>query len=460
MGKAQSLTGDVISSLRASVRGRVIDGGAAEYDDARRVFYSGFDRRPAAIVRVLDAADISAVVRLARDARLPVAVRNGGHSPAGHSTIDGGLVLDLSAMKKLDVDPVGRTAWADAGLTAGEYTDAVGTHGLATGFGDAGSVGISGITLSGGVGFLHRRHGLTLDNVLAADIVTASGEQLRVDAQSHPDLFWAIRGGGGNFGVVTRWQYRLHEVGTVLAGIIVFPASEELIPAVLDAVAESSDALSGVIAIMPAPPMPLFPPEVHGRMIIMANLVHCGAEDEAEREISRLRTIAKPIVDMMQRTPYPSIYHFGEPPRPPLIALRPTFVDAIDRKDAETIIGMLQQSRARMRVAQFRVLGGAVARVDRSATAFAYRHRTMMAIIAAAIADPAEAAEHQAWADALAARLPSGEGGAYVGFLADDDSERVRDAYPADTWKRLAAVKQAYDPDNIFHRTQNIPPVK
>src|SRR5918998_1542359 len=201
-----------IPKLRATLNGRVITPDDAGYDEARAVFYGGVDRPPALIVRVADAADVSHVIGLARESGLELAVRSGGHSVAGHSTTDGGILLDLSEMKGLEIDVERCTAWAESGLTTGEYTAAADAHGLATGFGDTGSVGVGGITLGGGVGFLVRKHGLTIDDLLAAEVVTADGELARVDAESHPDLFWAIRGGGGNFGVVTRFQFRLHEV--------------------------------------------------------------------------------------------------------------------------------------------------------------------------------------------------------------------------------------------------------
>src|SRR5215203_4387706 len=209
--QANLLDETAIREFSLEVRGQLIRPQDSAYDEARSVFYGGFDRRPALIVRVEDATDVSRVVTLARESGLELAIRSGGHSVAGHSVSDGGIVLDLSGMKNLELDVEGRLAWAQTGLTAGEFTDAAGAHGLATGFGDTGSVGIGGITLGGGVGYLVRKHGLTIDDLLAAEVVVADGELLRVDAQTHPDLFWAIRGGGGNFGVVTRFQYRLHE---------------------------------------------------------------------------------------------------------------------------------------------------------------------------------------------------------------------------------------------------------
>src|SRR5215217_2961246 len=215
--------------LRAVLNGRVITPGNAGYDQARTVFYGMFDRRPAVIVRPTDPSDVSQVVSLARETGLELAVRSGGHSRAGHSTTDGGVVLDLTDMNALEIDPEQRTAWAQTGLTAGEYTPAAAAYGLATGFGDTGSVGIGGLTLGGGVGYLVRKHGLTIDDLLAAEIVTADGQLLRVNAERHPELFWAIRGGGGNFGVVTRFQFRLHAVGTVVGGMLMLPATPDVI---------------------------------------------------------------------------------------------------------------------------------------------------------------------------------------------------------------------------------------
>lgn len=216
---------DLRLEKRGLFAGRVIGPDDADYDAARTIVYGGFDRRPAMIVRAADAADVSRVVRLARDTDLELAVRSGGHSAAGHSVTDGGIVLDLRDMKKLDIDVAGRTAWAETGLTAGEYSSATAEYDLATGFGDTGSVGIGGITLGGGVGFLVRKHGLTIDSLLAAEVVTADGEILYCDEETHPDLFWAIRGGGGNFGVATRFKFRLHELGPIFGGMLFLPAT-------------------------------------------------------------------------------------------------------------------------------------------------------------------------------------------------------------------------------------------
>jgi FAD/FMN-containing dehydrogenase len=290
--QANLLDETAIREFSSEVRGQLIRPQDSAYDEARSVFYGGFDRRPALIVRVEDATDVSRVVTLARESGLELAIRSGGHSVAGHSVSDGGIVLDLSGMKNLELDVEGRTAWAQTGLTAGEFTDAAGAHGLATGFGDTGSVGIAGITLGGGVGYLVRKHGLTIDDLLAAEVVVADGELLRVDAQTHPDLFWAIRGGGGNFGVVTRFQYRLHEVDTIVGGMMILPATPEVVASFVAEAEAAPEELSTIANVMVAPPMPFLPPEAHGQLVIMALLCYAGEVDEGERALAPFRALA------------------------------------------------------------------------------------------------------------------------------------------------------------------------
>ena len=445
--------------LRALFNGRVITPEDPGYDQARTVFYGGIDSRPSAIVRVADAGDVSRVVSLARDNGLALAIRSGGHSVAGHSTTNGGIVLDLSGMKGLDIHPEQRTAWAETGLTAGEYTQASAVHGLATGFGDTGSVGIGGITLGGGVGYLVRKYGLTIDDLLAAEIVTADGQFRRVDAENHPDLFWAIRGGGGNFGVVTRFQFRLHEIKTVVGGMLILPATPETIAGFIAEAEAAPDELSGIANIMTAPPMPFLPPEVHGKLIIMGMLVYAGETEAGLRAFVPFRALATPLADMLRPMSYPEIY----PPDPedyhPVAAARTLFLDTVDRSVAETILEYIRASDAMMAVTQLRVLGGAMARVPVEATAFAHRKSRIMANVAALYQQPGEKATHEAWAADFAAALRQSDSGAYANFLGDEGAARVRAAYPGATWARLTAIKAQYDPTNLFRLNQNIPPV-
>jgi FAD/FMN-containing dehydrogenase len=447
-----------IPQLRAALNGRVIAPGDPGYDQARTVFVGGFDQRPAVIVRVADAADVARVVALARETGLELAVRSGGHSGAGHSTTEGGIVLDLHDMKALDIDADRRTAWAEAGLNAGEYSVAAAAHGLATGFGDTGSVGIGGITLGGGIGYLVRKHGMTIDNLLAADVVTADGRLLRVDEQTHPDLFWAIRGGGGNFGVATRFQYRLHEVPTFVGGMLMLPASAELVAEFIALADAAPEELSTIANVMPAPPLPFVPAEQHGKLAVLALLAYAGDTEAGERVLAPFKALATPLVDMVKPMPYPEIYPPEEEDYHPTAVGHTMFVDTIDRGVADTIMERLQASDATMRVAQLRVLGGAMARVPAEATAFAHRRSRIMVNLAAFYDGPEDQAVRQAWLDDFAAALRQGDTGAYVGFINDEGEARVHDAYPGSTWERLAAVKGRYDPANLFRRNQNVTP--
>lgn len=447
-----------ISELRALFNGRVIAPDDPRYEQARTVFYGGIDCHPAAIVQVADAGDVSRLVSVARESGIELAVRSGGHSNAGHSTTEGGIVLDLSNMKDIQINIQDETAWAEAGLTAGEYVAATAAHGLTTGFGDTGTVGLGGITLGGGVGYLVRKHGLTIDNLLAAEIVTADGQLLHVDTQNHPDLFWAIRGGGGNFGVVTRFKFQLHKVNKVLGGMFFMPATADAIASFLREADSAPNELSAILNIMPAPPMPFLSEDVHGKIIMMAMMVYAGDVEEGERVIAKFRSIATPYADMIRPMTYPEMFPPEQGGYHPIAVGRTMFLDHVDHSVAQLIMERLQSSTASMAVTQLRVLGGAMARVSADATAFAHRQSRIMANLAALYDKPEDREIHEAWISKYEADLRQSDGGAYVNFLADVDEAQVRAAYPNGTWERLAAIKARYDPDNFFHLNQNIPP--
>jgi FAD/FMN-containing dehydrogenase len=446
--------------LRTAIHGSVIAPDDASYDDARTVFPGGIDRRPAVIVRVADAADVSHVVSVARTTGLELAVRSGGHSGAGHGVCEGGIVLDLSDMRGIAIDPEKGTAWAETGLTTGGYTSAVAEHGLATGFGDTGSVGVGGITLGGGIGFLVRKHGLTIDDLLAAEVVTADGEFLRVDDESHPDLFWAIRGGGGNFGVATRFLFRLHQLPSIVGGMLMLPATADVVSRFIAEAQSAPEELSTIANVMTAPPMPFVPQEYHGRLVVMALMVYAGETDAGERAVAPFRSIATPIADMIRPMRYAEMFQPAEEGYHPVAAGRTMFLDAVDRDALDTIMEQLEASTAPMRVAQIRALGGAMARIPADATAFGHRTKPFMVTVAAIYERPDQAAQHVGWVTALAARLAEGRGdpAAYANFLGDEGEARIHDAYPGATWDRLADIKQRYDPGNLFRLNQNVPP--
>jgi FAD/FMN-containing dehydrogenase len=450
-----------IPKLRQSFDGRVIAPGDESYDRARTLFYGGMDRRPAVILRPTDPDEVSRVVMLAADTGLDLAVRSGGHSIAGHSVLDDGIVLDLSQMRALNIDAERRVAHAQTGLTAIEYTTAASDYGLGTGFGDTGSVGIGGITLGGGVGYLSRKYGLSIDSLLAADVVTADGKQLHIDEEHHPDLFWAIRGGGGNFGVATQFTYRLSDVSSVVGGMLIQPATVETIEEFMGHAELAPEELSLIANVMPAPPMPFLPPDAHGKLVIMGLLCYVGDATAADKALAPFRSVATPIADMLKPMRYPEIYPPEEEEYHPIGPSHTMFVDSVDHASAQTIVDRLNASDAAMRVAQLRPLGGAVARVANDATAYAHRDRRFMVNVATLCKDIEEAAARRPWVEDFASALRNGGStGAYVGFLGDEGPQRVRDAYPGSNWERLAAIKATYDPANLFHGNQNIPPAR
>lgn len=442
-----------LEALDSDLSGELTIGG----DDAHRSYFDEYNRRtPLAVARVADPADVSMVVRFAADSGVPLAIRAGGHGFLGHSSPEGGLVVDLERMTQIEVDPNTRTAWAGGGVVASEYTAEASRDGLATGFGDTGSVGVTGITLAGGIGFLHRKFGLSLDNVLAAEIVTADGEVRVIDERNEPDLFWAIRGGGGNFGVITRLQFQLHPVAEILGGMLILPASAETMALLVSVAREASDDLSMIIATAVAPPLPFLPEDLHGKLITMSLLAHVGEPVAADREIGELRGLGSPLLDTVERIPYPSLFE-ADAPHPVSIAFSSTFSDDFTSEQAAMAMGALGDSTAAMSYIQVRVLGGAVSDVAHDETAFAHRERPMLVNVAAAFDEPSQRARHESWVRTTSEKVQVGERGVYVNFHTDDSPDEVRRAYPGH-WDRLVEIKTKYDGDNLFSANHNISP--
>jgi FAD/FMN-containing dehydrogenase len=446
--------------LAATLRGTLIRPGDEGYEDARRIHDKSVDRRPAGIVRAADARDVARAVGFARSAGLEIAVRSGGHSIPGHSTVDGGLVIDMSAMKGLHIDPAAKVARAESGLTAGEYTTAAAEFGLATPFGDTSSVGIAGLTLGGGIGYLVRKHGLAIvDSLLGVEVVTADGRIVNASADENADLFWAVRGGGGNFGVVTRFTYRLHEVGMTYGGGLMLPLTKATLRGFADLSAAAPDELSMIAFVMAAPPMPFIAPEHVGTPALMITLVYAGDPAEGERVVAPLKALATPLADLTGVMPYPAIYRFTEGAdvqMPPLVG-QSTFVSGLDDAGIDEILARHRDPAVPFVMTQLRVLGGQMARVPAGATAFAHRDAHMMVMVLAAFeGDPTPVL---GWvADYLDTAFAGKRTGVYSNFLHDEGEARIRDAYPGDTYTRLAAIKRRWDPTNVFHRNQNIRP--
>ena len=446
-----------LDTLRARIRGQVLTADDDTYEAAAPGFYGGPSRRPGAIVRPIDATDVATVVGVARDHGLELAVRSGGHSMLRHSSTQDGLLLDLSSLRGIEVDAAECTAWADAGVRAGELTAATAEHGLVVGFGDAPSVGVSGITLGGGVGYLSRAHGLTIDNLLAAEIVTADGRVRHVDERREPELFWALRGGGGNFGVVTRLRFRLHELGPVQAGMLVLPATTDVVAGLVEITTEAEDELGVIANVMLAPPMPFLPPELHGQRIVLALLAHVGSPDTGRATVDRLRALATPLLDEVDVRPYGELFEEEPGGFHPRAVGRNFYRDHFDHRTAEEVLARLAASPADMAVVQLRALGGAIDRVAPEATAYAHRGRRLMVNVAAMSMREGPLDAETAWADAAAAALREpGVEGAYVNFHGVEDD--LTAVYPSPTLARLAAIKRRYDPDNLFRGNHNIAP--
>ena len=457
MPAGNTTSSSVIEQLRAAVKGPVITPDDPTYDKVRRVFAGDIDGHPAVVVRAAGADDVARAVEIARDAEAELAIRSGGHSGAGHSTTDGGIVLDLRDMNRIEFDVEGRTAWAEGGVFAADYTHQAGQHGLATGFGDTGSVGISGLTLGGGIGFLVRKYGLTIDSLLGAEVVTADGVVRQVDEEHDPDLFWAIRGGGGNFGVATRLKFRLHDVPEIVGGMMFLPATAETVEAFVAEAQTAPDELSTIGNVMPCPPMPFVPESAHGKLIIFAFLTWAGDVADGQKVLDRFRGLGQPLADMTRPMPYSGMYMPEDEEYRPTAIARTMFIDHVDGPTAVKIMDGLEASDAAMRVTQLRPLGGAMARVPEDATAFAPRSSRIMANVAAFYDGPDDRPIREAWVNELSAALPR-DGRAYVNFLVNEGEQGVRAAYPGATYDRLAEIKRRYDPMNLFRRNQNIPP--
>lgn len=448
-----------VAAFSAGISGTVIRPEDPSFEAARHAHNRKFDRRPSLIVKAASQADVARTVVFAREHDLDIAVRGGSHSLAGHSTTDGGVILDLSGMKGLHIDADRRLAWAQPGLTAGEYTAAAAAHGLATPFGDTGSVGIAGLTLGGGIGWLARKHGLTIDALVAVDIVTADGRLLTASADEHSDLFWAVRGGGGNFGVVTRFQFRLYPVDQILGGALFMPVTRDVLRSLVPIAAAAPEELTTISYLMAAPPAPFIPAEHHGKPTLAIMFVYAGDPEAGAKAIEPFRQVAEPLGEMVAPMPYPGIYEFtkeGEEPGPYIV--RSLFLDTLDDAAVDSIIEHTAAPSSPYAMTEIRVLGGAMGRVPTTATAFAHRDATVMVALITPFEDPADASVHEAWTVEYFETLQRGATGVYANFIADEDPSRVRDAYPALTYQRLAHVKRRYDPTNLFHLNQNIRP--
>lgn len=451
-----------VQALAMNLQGNVVLPGDADFEVARAVWNGAWNRYPALIVHCIDAKDVIAAVTFAREQGLEVSVRSGGHSMVGYGTNDGGMVIDLSDMKAITVDPQRRIARLESGLTWREVANALQPYGLALTSGDTGTVGVGGLLLGGGIGWMVRKYGLTIDHLRAVELVTADGELVRASADENAELFWGLRGGGGNFGIATAFEVDLHPAGIVLAGTVFYEASEaeRILQDYARYAMTAPDELSTQALLITAPPAPFIPTDKQGTPIVAIRVCYTGDLAEGERVVAPLRQLATPIADLVAPKPYPAIFTstgVGEI-RGLQHHVRSQFFETLSDEMLHALVEAAQAIMSPQTLVQLRVLGGAMSRVARDATAFAHRDKQAVVMVTnfgPPSADPAglRARTHRVWQ-----ALSPYANGVYVNFLADEGEQRIHEAYPPATYMRLVALKNRYDPTNLFHLNQNIKP--
>ncbi|THA26183.1 FAD-binding oxidoreductase [Streptomyces sp. RKND-216] len=453
----------LLEDLRAALRGPVTGPGDAAYDGARRIYNAMIDRRPAALVGCADAGDVIAAVNRVRDDGLELAVKGGGHSGPGLCLVDGGVTLDLSPMRWVHVDPAARTARVGGGSLIGDLDHAAGAFGLATPAGIVSSTGVGGLTLGGGHGYLTRKYGLTVDNLLAVDMVLADGSFVTASETEHPDLFWAVRGGGGNFGVATAFTYRLHPVDVVGVALTMWPVERtvEVVKWYREYLPQAPDDVYGFLAVLSVPPAPPFPPEIHGQK--MCGIIWCwtGELDRLEETFNVVNEAGPPAFHFTTPMPYPVLQSSFDAVIPPGMQWywRGSFFDGIPDAAAEVHRRYGEALPTDLCTMHLYPVDGAAGRVSADETPWSYRHAIWSGIFGGVDPDPANAEVVTRWClDYWEEMQPYSMGGGYVNFAgADEQAGRVRATY-RDHYDRLAEIKHAYDPYNLFHANQNILP--
>ncbi|MGW0561404.1 FAD-binding oxidoreductase [Streptomyces sp. NPDC003016] len=448
--------------LRERVRGPVVTPEDEGYDEARTVYNAMIDKRPAAVVRCAGAGDVMAAVDFARENGLDLAVRGGGHSVPGFGTCDGGVVADLSRMRGVRVDPVRRTARAEGGATWGDFNAAAHAFGLATTGGIISTTGVGGLTLGGGIGHLARGLGLSCDNLVSADVVTADGRLLVVSEEEHDDLFWALRGGGGNFGAVTSFEFRLAPVGDIYGGPILYELEDAatVLRGFRELIAEAPEELGVFPAFQIAPPLPFIPRDRHGDTFILLVTCWAGPLDEGQRALQPFHDLAPVVAEHVGPMPYPALNSAFDALVPPGLQhyWKANFVTELSDAAIEAHLEHGPRVPAVNSTVHIYPVNGACHRVAPDETAFAYRDASFATVVAGMWPDPADNEANTAWVrDYYRATAPHSEEGGYVNFMAGDDQDRIRANYRGN-YDRLVEVKRAYDPGNLFHLNQNITP--
>ena len=454
-----------VQELRETVRGEILTPSDEGYAEACRVWNGAHDgRRPALVVRCTGAADVIAAIGFARSTHLPIAVRGGAHSIAGFSTCDGGLVIDLSPMKGVRVDPETRRATVGGGAVWADVDHETQAYGLATTGGLVSSTGVGGFTLGGGIGWLMRRHGLACDNLVAADVVTADGRLVRASEAENADLFWGLRGGGGNFGIVTQFEFELHAVGPmVYAGPIFYAAdaARDLLHAFRDWAGDAPDEITALVDLTTAPPLPVIPAEWHGKKVAAFIAVSAGPLDMGESLVADFRTVAEPIADLLGPMPYQVIQTLIDPlwQKGLNSYFKATNLSGLDDELIDRLTELHLAAPGPQCEIHVHQMGGAVARVTDDATAFTERSMPFVLNAVTGWHDAEVGSAHRDWArSVIGAAENVSTGRAYVNFLGDADADAARSSYGHQTYARLVALKNEHDPSNVFRLNQNIEP--
>jgi FAD/FMN-containing dehydrogenase len=459
------ITPDTAAALRGKVRGTVALPGEDGYEVARTIWNAMVDRRPGLVVRCLGAVDVINAIKLARDEKLLLAVRSGGHNIAGNAVCDGGLLIDLSLMKSVRIDPVSRTARVEPGATLADFDKEAQEFGLVTPLGINSTTGVAGLTLGGGFGWTTRKFGLTIDNLISADVVTADGKLVRASETENPDLFWALRGGGGNFGVVTSFEFKLHPLGPeVLSGLVVHPLEKapELLPEFRRIAKQAPDELTTWVVMRKAPPLPFLPAEWHGKEVLIFAACYSGDMKEGEKAMKALRGLGKPIADVVSPHPFAAWQAAFDPLLTPGARNYWKSHDFADLPDAaiNVILDAVRQLPSPECEVFIAHVGGAMARVAANATAWPNRDAHFIMNVHTRWRDKAQDQGCIAWARHLfEAAAPFASGSVYVNFMPDDEKDRVEKAYGTN-YRRLAEIKRRYDPSNLFRMNQNIRPAR
>src|SRR3954471_7139913 len=462
---ARALGEATVQELREAIRGEVVTPADAEYGEASQIWNGAFDdSRPALIVRCTDASDVATAIGFARSNDLQVAVRGGGHSIAGFSTIDDGVVIDLSPMRAVVVDPTRRRAVVQGGATWQDVDHETQAFGLAVTGGLISSTGVGGFTLGGGIGWLMRKYRLVADNLVGAAVVTADAQLVHASATDNPDLFWALRGGGGNFGIVTSFEFELHHVGpTVMAGLLFFPpeAASTVITGWRKLTETMPDELTSLINLTTAPPVPFLPEAVHGKPIVVIGAMYSGTLDTAEAAVASLRTLAEPIVDMVGPVPYAAMQQALDPlwGAGAQNYFTSELLEQIPDAAIDTLLTQWTSKPSPESELHIQHAGGAVGRVDPAATAYSHRSASYVVNVIAKATETPDFTVHTDWARTTRSAVSRhGTDASYVNFTGEASPEQVRASYPPATSARLVDIKRRYDPTNLFRLNQNISP--